>query len=210
MSVPIADGDFLEARFACFVGSQVALNVRHYVAQNSAGTSQTLTEGADKLSDTFHSDYKAMMSSDAEFRGVGLRRLNPNATIEFAHTGDNGPGLVGTKLVPKQVCGIITLQTLTPGQAGRGRLYMPFIGSDDMSGEGRPTAAYLGSLNTIGDDFKDTILVSDGGANSVELKPVLRIGSTFTGRDIIDIKSRTVFGTQRRRGDYGATNLLPF
>lgn len=209
MPTPLSDGDILEARFVCATQNQVGINVRHYVVTNSTGLGASIEQAVAKLDLAFNADYQAVLSAEARYRGVGLRRLLPVATAEFVSTALAGDGMVAGDLMPKQVSGVITLKSSLPGRNFRGRVYVPFPSETDNDLDSTPTATYMANLQALATRF--TLAVVAGvGADLCDLTPVIRSRKLGLNALIVSARENDRWGTQRRRGDYGAMNFPPF
>jgi hypothetical protein len=150
------------------------------------------------------------MCSLSSWRGVGVRVIDPTPTVEWAAVANDGVGNLGGNILPLQTSGVVTLRSNTPGPSGRGRFYVGFPAVVDATALGTPGAGYQGVLAVLGDYYASPVTIDDGGGNSCELAPVLVNLVTPTVRFIQTYTVRKEFGTQRRRGGFGAGNVLPF
>lgn len=212
MAVVLQNGDLVKVRHVCYTPTQIGVNVLYYrvlaapvgaVSDFDVAASTNMARGG---------LYKALISTMARFRGVGVQIVIPGVSPpEQVDVTQDGVGTSGTTLAPTQSSGIITKLTAISQRYARGRIYVPFPSTDDMTAAGAPTAGYLAALLTLANDLDDveTVVV---GAASVVLTPVVRSLSvahpgTYT---ITTCVPRAKFGTQRRRGQYGRINVLPF
>jgi hypothetical protein len=209
----MAVGDIIEAKVGCFDASlQAGLNIRHYRigTQTNPGLDLPYFVAAGELTVILSPLYKALLSVQAAYMGVSIRRLSPlPATNEFADTALAGPGLVAGDQLPTQVAGLITFRGIASGIAGRGRIYVPFPGEEDSSPGGVTTTDYQNRLQALANAWANTLVVTEG-VNQWELDPIILRRATFEFQELITGIARIPWATQRRRGGFGKTNSLPF
>jgi hypothetical protein len=206
----ILPGDVLEATIFCQLGDQISANVLHYVETTQSGASQTLEQFTIKVSGYFASAYKAVLTNAAYFYGVKGRRVWPVQSIYFSSVIGQGVGTGGIGSLPKQASAIISKFTNTPRQAGRGRVYIPFppISANDTNG--RPSTTFQVQLLPLADLLDDT-LTFGAGLDTCTVAPCLWQPLLFGNpRPVTFVQVQPYWGTQRRRGDYGARNGNPF
>jgi len=213
----LANDEIYEVKFYFNYANQVAQNVLHYRISAVAG-SPTDAMLADVLDTTFAPAFGDCLSQHATYAGVGVSRLRPlPRTIPvYDNDGEGAGGVLGDPL-PKQVCGVITKRTALAGVRFRGRMYVPFPGeADNEATTGIPSVGYVANLDVLG-ALLDNVLAVGAGGNTASANPVLWNRATTTPTvqaetftPITGFRSRGIWGTQRRRGDYGATNQLPF
>lgn len=202
-------GDTLEVRFFSSWGDQAGVNVRHFRIVTVTGTELTHFQIASQLSTRFHNLFKALMHTSAEFRGVGVKRISPGApTAEATNALDRGPGTRTGDPLPPQISGLLSLRTALAGPRNRGRMYLPFPGETDSTSAGRPSATYVAALSAVADNLVPAFNLIVG-LQIVELQSVIRRRTPFVITDVTNILTRDRWATQRRRGDFGAQNVLP-
>jgi len=209
MAVPVAVGDVLQVRAVAFANNQISVNVLHYRVSAIAGAPD-LQLMPPPIDASWAAVYKPLMSINANWRGIGVRRLTPTPTIEFQSITSAGAGTNAGDLIPLQMSGIITKQTGQPGRANRGRVYVPFPSETSNGASGEPTAAYVTALNTLAGILLTTQTYTHGGINSMTLFPVLKQHGTVHITDILSARSNGKWAAQHRRGDFGRPNILPF
>jgi len=205
----LAIGDIWEAKVYCQAGDQTALNVYHYRVGESTGLPVGDNVFAAKFESEVAAAYLELLSENAAFIAVGVRRIHPQPPTTDAFSkilGDTGSVL--GDVLPRQVSGMITKQTGFGGRSFRGRAYIPFPGSSDSDINGKPSAAYVGRLNALTTKLELPFTVGTA-PNTCIVYPVLyhRLDGSWTY--ISNMIGRPRWGTQRRRGDYGAVNLPP-
>lgn len=204
-------GDLYQIRTLCLANTQIGLNVRYYTVASFTGTEATPSQVAQGLDTLWNAAYKALLSVAASWRGVGAKRLLTSPTIEYGSAVNAGAGSVAGDMLPTQCCGLITLYSVNPGRTGRGRVYVPFPSEGDNAAAGGCTAGYVTRLTTLAGLLNSTSIVN-GTGGTTSLAPVLRNRQTgaLTGLIGGTIFAHGSFATQRRRGNYGKTNLIPF
>jgi hypothetical protein len=204
-------GDILEARIVCTQAGQTSINVIHYRVQISVAPDPTTTEASAAIDTLMAPLFKAIVSDQALYRGVGVKKIFPlPATSEGFTIVNAGPGTVTGDLLPRQTCGLIKKQTGLAGRAFRGRLYTPFPGEDSSDVQSLPTVAYLAGLTSINTALVLTLAVAGGGGGSWSIQPILWHRSSNTFNVLIPGLIRGGWATQRRRGFFGRPNDPPF
>jgi hypothetical protein len=210
MGVNIVTGNIVEVNIFCKTGVQIAVNRHYYKCISHAGTGATDLEVAADFAAGLDSFYKPLLSVNATYAGAGIRRVSPGTpTVTVYDATDAGVGGVAGDMLPTQTCGIITKRTDMGGPAYRGRTYVPFPGEADSGADGLPTAGYITRLQALA-----AALLTDynpgAGGNTSTLRP--HFANTADWPVVFEIRStvaRAKWGTQRRRGSYGATNTAP-
>ena len=206
----LADNDLLELRILTYAGNQIGLNIRHWRVGVTVAPGCTLAEAATEIDATLAVSYPPCMSVNAVYRGVGLKRLDPNPTTETQVVLSETPGTTAGDLMARQVTGIITLRSGLPGRANRGRMYVAFPSELDNDADGHPIPGYTARLDALGVLFEAPLVVI-GAAGTATLFPVVKhANSMVNDQEITEAVGRTKWATQRRRGDYGQGNTLPF
>lgn len=204
--------DIYEVRIFCTHTSQqqTAVNVRHYRIVAKQGTGATDLTIAQFLDTQFHTVYKPILHNQAQYRGVGVRRIKPlPVTAEVLTSGNVGAGTATGEPLPGQVCGIITLRTLFGGPRYRGRMYLPFPAETFNDADSLPTTAYYNLLGTLGNVMASGMSPGAGG-NTMDMLPIVFSRKFSTSEDVIGYTQRFKWATQRSRGSYGAKNPAPF
>jgi hypothetical protein len=202
-------GDVLEAVFYVTMQQQTSLNVRHYGITSVTPPEPSHEAVADRLHELAETTYPPLLTALAEFRGVTVRRISPGPpTPPFPSTRVAVMGEIPEDPLPKQVAGIITLRTFATGSAGRGRVYVPFPAESDNTATGVPQTTYIIRGIALASVFIGPHTVTAGGGSLVITGVIFHRG----GGPATEIIGQTVqrrWGTQRRRGDYGASNVSP-
>ena len=207
-------GDKVITRVVCYTDTQLGINRTFGQVTNVVGAGVSAAAVAAAISANVQADYKDAMSSVAKFRGVGLRNLTTLA-VEGTAIADDGFGASVFPILPTQVRGLIAYGTSFIGARGRGRHYIPFPSSDLQTNSGGPTNAYVAILNRIGSNWSAPLTVTVG-ASTVTIEWGLAVWTTPSHqlptfiRPFNSRAARQKFATQRRSGQYGRVNTLPF
>lgn len=198
-------------RCVCRTSDQIAVNNIHYImfVENGSPTTEALLAAwGPQIRDA----YAVLLSDEAFFYGLSLQRLVNGAAVAAPDVWvDETQGLEVSELLPKQSSGIISAYTLFPGPSGRGRIYVPFAGEGSNEPEGRPTLNYVDKLEALADEVytRKTYSAPDLD-NEVTPWPIIYNRANNTNKNIQRYIARRAWATQRRRGDYGKQNHVPF
>lgn len=204
----VAVGDCIEVTVYCTVGNQVGVNVLHYEVAAIGGAVMQYDDLPDRAYVHYESAYRGWVSSDANFAGVGVRRVRPGSkTIQY-NTIDVVPGDGDGVVLPTQVAGLITLRSQKPGPGGRGRVYVPFGSIQWVEGEGEMTAGAKLALDTVATAIGPSInWTAVASAWTLTLQQVI---GPNNAPPVVEVCEPTgLWATQRRRGEYGRPNSLP-
>lgn len=157
-----------------------------------------------------------VIPASAQFDGVTAEVLVPTPpppghfpNVAAAYLGTFS---VLTDPIAQQQCGIIKKYTGVAGVAFRGRMYIPFPSyfAMDPANSDKPTAFYLGKLNALALALLSIHTLTVGAA-SIILNPVIVHGPPRAGTDdfVTGAEASALFGTQRRRSQYGRPNPPP-
>jgi len=204
-----AIGDVVQTRIVCVQGDQVSVNVVHWAIVNKVGTGATDAQAALAFDTVYEAQFKALMSNGATYRGTGFKRLYPIPGVEVAEVSNAGVGGVAGDPLPFQVSGLVTKRSATPGRHGHGRLYVPFPGEADNGATGRISAGYDTRLTNLENNLIGPVVAGAGG-NTETYAPVIYNRKTHGIIFVLDITHQQTWATQRRRGEHGRPNVLPF
>jgi hypothetical protein len=79
-----------------------------------------------------------------------------------------------------------------------------------VAGDGIPSATYISNAQALGNVLSIPTGAIPNGAGSLNMSPVIWHRSTNTFTLINGYVVRPKFATQRRRGDFGRVNIMPF
>lgn len=207
-------GDLIQARVVCYTPSQISINTIHLRRTNSipVGTGASLEELAITLDTAYAPRFKALMSSEAKYRGVGCKVITSPQTIEYFTVANDGVGGLVSELLPTQVTYVIQKRTVWGGRANIGRIFPGFPPQVAVDPNGVMAAAFAATVDALAAEFNAGLPVFgvSGATGDTDFTYVLKHagGTAFT--DIDNFVGSDKFATQRRRGQYGKTNILPF
>jgi hypothetical protein len=215
-STPIV-GDVLEIRTLCFSIDQISVNVMHWRVGNVSGAGVSLQDIAAQFDTDVNGAYKNWMPANCNYRGIGITNLTGERTVEYHATGFTGPGTQTAKMLPTQTTGLISFKTALAGRHMRGRIFPGLPWTDWMLATSQMTAAGLIALNTIRSAI-GLAKVASIGANSTTVvltvmhRPTLArpIPPNSLTTDVTSAVASGLWATQRRRGEFGRTNQVPF
>lgn len=215
MSTVLNAGDLIQYRVWCLQAEQASVNTFYYLVSAPTGSPVTDLDGARTFDAAIASLYKAIMSTDASYRGVQaniVQRVPLPAAVFY--NGSVGAGGEAPPDCPRQTCGLVSWQTQLAGRRYRGRFYMPFPSVGNVQTDGIPTAAYVTSLNNLASAIRNYNVITNVGATGnmaatlvIHHRPGKSPTPTVTpvSGQITSVK----FATQRRRGSYGRANSSP-
>jgi len=200
-----------EVKFVCHCSGQLGLNVRYYRSRLQTGSGTTLGAIATVMNSAFAGLYRDCLSEKADWIGVAVRIIKPvPASAAAFNKEDTAPGNRTGDVLPRQTSGIVTLQSMLGGRKYRGRAFIPFPAETDNTSEGVPSATYRTNLQALGTGLVTDRVAGTAGVNDLTLTPCLYHRSSDTTTDLFSAQERDRWATQRRRGDYGASNPIPF
>jgi hypothetical protein len=207
---PIVAGSVIRIDAICYTPSQISVNRFDYrvVSITGSPTDKQVIDAWDVLAAP---RYKAIIGTGASYRGSRLTQLIAPVPVPVFQNANDGPGLTLGNMLPTQTAGVVTKLTNFRGRRNRGRTYLPFPSAASDDPGGGPTAGYVTNASLL------AILVFTPAnygtvTDYASLQPYLVHGHTIppTGTDVIGYNARLKWGTQRKRGQYGRTNVLPF
>lgn len=216
MSIPLVVGDIVQLRIWVTQAEQAAVMTFNYDILGISGLSVSDADCARDFDSLVATPTKALLSTDASYRGVGATLIDraQRPQTQYAIT-NQGPGGAAPPDLPRQTCGLISWLTAFSGRQYRGRTYWAFPATGMNATDGVPTPAYLTSLANIATaiqgitGFTNTGSTGNAAAQMIILHrqtkhPPLPVNTPVTGYII-----RPKWATQRRRGSYGRANQSP-
>jgi hypothetical protein len=210
MAVNLAIDDHLEIDIYCTMDQQVA-QTKRYLNVNSVGGVATLENQIAALTSVISGGYESLLSDQASFYGIRVRDITGPTPSYWVTHESTVSGMIAGDPLPKQTCGLLRLFAEDGTRRDQNRIYVPFPGGDaNTSPSGRPSAAYIADLDLLALIFTGLIAINDGAGNSSSLDfGILKSGPARIESYVAHVPGRQ-WATQRRRGDYGAFNSLPF
>lgn len=208
MPFVLAIGDVVQVTSFCRVNQQAGLNVYRYIVTNLVGTTTTDLQVAQTWDGRSGGLLAACLSSSAAYQGAEARvlfKVDPPIP-QFAEDLTVGTG--GPNVLPTQVCGLVSWRSDFTGRRARGRSYIPFPATNFTGAGGEPTAGYLGRVEAYAASVQPPLVVLGGMGDSATL--TLHVSHKVGITPLYPITSHLVrqgWATQRRRGDFGRTNL---
>jgi len=209
MANPLADDDFIECKFYCSKGQQLGINVVHYRVNASTGSGCTDQEVATAFDVSFANPYATCISADSFYEGTAVKKISGAPFVPvYAHSNVTA-GLLASAVLPTQVSGIVTKLSAFAGRANRGRFYVPFPATQELDTDETPKAAYVTLIQALADTvITDHTIIGAGG--TCQLSPqIVNRGLTHNVKVVANL-ARKRWATQRRRGDFGRPNVLPW
>jgi len=204
-------GNVYKSSFICRDEAQIAWLDRYWKYDFQTGPGNLTVEQLGNALDMEFADlYKSLLNNTAEYRGVLVQRVTgiPPYEVPVVANFDPGPGIAGPIAMAKQTAGLISLYAAFSGRRYQGRQYVPFPSTSDDVGAGRPSISYVLRLAVLADRFSKKFSVVIG-VDTAEFLPVLFHRDTLTSDVITTFRARAAWASQRRRGDYGRTNISP-
>lgn len=168
------------------------------LVREATGT-ETQADIADAVANAANGTLTDVVSSDITFMGAHLSGVTlPLADLFTTGIGEAPGGQTGGSGMPRNCCGLVTLNTGVAGKRGRGRLYLPPPNNNRLQiADVTWTSTFAASLGTAVQDFMGALLAGS---------PALTFGK-FTGPnqtlwenyDPVRTIGRQFVGTQRRR-----------
>lgn len=209
-NVVIAISDVIQHGLTSQLGVQAGVVNWYWRANTVVNGGITLGELATGFENLYAPAMKVLLTNNATWRGTRIQRVVPKPVSAFAYDiGNQGPGTGGAEPLPKQIAAVITWYTDFGGRMFRGRSYIPFASETNNDPNGIPNAAYVANLTTLMNArLGDRTIVGLNG--SVTFSPIIFHRKTSTSNPLNSGRANARWGTQRRRGDYGQQNPVPF
>jgi len=210
------NGDLLQVRVVCYTPEQISMNVLHYQMVTQGGTPMTLERIALALDIKWEGFYKVIMPPTAKYRGVGAQNLMAPRTLEYPSTVNSGDGSEGTNLTATQASGLIKFRAPLAGRRYRGRIYPGLLSSSLIASTGGLSVGGVSLLSDLSEQLGPTLnLTQDGQTCQIGLAirhpDVIVAGVRVPQWSTVDlITVSTLLATQKRRGQYGQHNSVPW
>jgi hypothetical protein len=211
--------DVLEVTVAMLLGAQLGLNKTTWQVTGTTTGGATQQEISAVLDGNWAAAYKALVANGVAYRGTSVQKIWPLPRVvrEFNVT-NAGAGTAGAAACPTQTAGLISFQTANSGRSYRGRIYIPFPAIVDVQNSGAPVVGYGTRTATLATWYVNPItIVGVGGSTTIQQvifhrKPTKSGGPppAHSSDNVVSSSTRVLFATQRRRGEYGRQNILPF
>jgi len=208
-TIPVVN-DLLLHKTYCYEVNQVGINNVYWAVVAVTGAGATLQEIATYLDANIGITYLDWLPATASYLGTTVQNVTPPITAPAFGVASAGAGTVAGGSAPKQLSGLIKFRNSLGGHANRGRIYVPFVPLAGLQNDGTLTGAQGVFLFAIAFSYQPTIVITPavGRSTTINIAVFHRGDNTFsliTGNESSDLVA-----TQRRRGDFGKTNPLPF
>lgn len=219
----MAIGDIWRIKALCYDTTllQIQLNNMYFVVVSDTGAGPPALNVAQAFDVVVAPLYKALMSANSKYRGVqaqfiGQPPLLPQIPVD-THAND-GPGVgAGANTVPAQVSGVVSWKTALAGKHYRGRIYPGFLDTGFVDTWGEITNAGVAALQALGNAWATNRSVTYGPSiANLQLvvqgvfRDAMGIVTSVAYQRVVSALARNRLGTQRRRGQYGRNNPLPW
>lgn len=211
----MALGDVLRVQVYTYTSSQIAINTTYWLSVNSTGAGAKPADAAVVFDNLFAPLYKLWLSAAARYRGVSVQSQAVPRPVPSTSIINDGVGLGTANISPTQVSGLISWYTTLAGRHNRGRIYVGFPDAVFQTADGGLTAGGLTRLTNIAASYGSTPTVTSTAPAGTDTFALVVRAATGTPpiisyTAVVNGVPRNRFATQRRRGQFGRTNTLPF
>jgi hypothetical protein len=210
MAVALAPNDVIQARCFCVFGDQASVNTFYYIVGSVGPSPATDADAATQVDATFAPVIKVYMPNTAGYNETVCRVISnsPPTSPQFSNL-NAGVGTGGGTGLSKQTAGIISWQTAFAGKKWRGRTYLPFPSTDEITNSGAPNALHTFRANAIAAAMKNLILISQAGRTANIAMVLFHRGPPPTTTVMNGWYIPVKFATMKKRGNYGRANSPP-
>lgn len=217
-STPMVLNHIYRTRWYGFSGNQSSVNSVCLVVTAITLPAPLQGETIDSLDGVIGPLFINLMSTQSEHVGADIQDVTgaPPFLLPAATVVGAGAGAVAGGQLPGQVCGVISLLTDTSGRQFRGRMYVPFPAQADCTAVNptTPIAGYVTRLTLLSAAFVGQETLAGIAGGSVTFSWAIKHGLPKVGpvplpSPITNARSNKLWGTQRRRGNYGRPNSVP-
>lgn len=202
-------GDILKVRVACINLVQSAFNITHFRVTATAGVSAEDDVVATYFNTLLAPLYKAILSTKAEYIGVGVQKISPDPMfVEVVDISLRGFGSSVANAMPPQIAGLGRKFTRFARQPHRGYTYLPFPGDSDNAPTGGPGAPYITRAEAIMAVYGGTHTPGAAG-NTSTLAPIIFHSNDNTYTEIISTDVKKVWSNQKRRSFVRPGDAVP-
>jgi len=212
MAIPnVPNNTLLKVRIAAKNEGQYGLNILHYFTSGAAGDPVSIADVVRALDNNLPvALIEPTMCSIAKHWGIGAQIRDTVPYAEYYCALARGFGTSGDHLLPTQAAAIISFRTAFRGAAGRGRMYKPFLSTDEIEDTGELTSTALTVLDSYGNALITQTVNNAGATGSITLKLVVTGAAETPLTNVESILIRSYLGTQRRRAEINRGDQDPF
>lgn len=205
----MAVGDVWEMIPRLWDGVQLSINALNYVVTSEAGGGATPNAVAQAFDTLVAASYKAISANTATYVGATAQKVHPGGVgLRGQYTGSAGAGTGGAVCAPTAVAGLLQKHTAQPGRSGFGHAYVGFVPVVNVTGDGKPNAAYQTLLLALASQLSAGLAAASGGG-TVVFAPCIYSRKLNAAYQITGFFPTLNFATQRRRSAYGRPNPTP-
>jgi len=208
MAVELVNGDIVKTQIWCRDIEQASVNTVYFrITGITAGTPDT-QDMAVQFNAVIKGPYVAWLTSQAEYRGVTCQDITQLPLHSPSGISSHQVGSAGAIGAPRQSAPLIKWQTGIAGPKGRGRIFIPFMSTDELSAFGLVASGSLPLLTSIKDAIATFTSFTNAG-NSATCEHVLYHRATRSATPMESYTIDNKIATQKRRGSYGRANSEP-
>jgi len=201
--------DLIEVKFYGKSEGQFSINVRHYRVTVAPLLGPTDATVAEHMSDAFGPRMAAVMCERAEFLGCSAQIIKPVRRPMQVSASGAAVGTVAGEQLPRQIAGLIKIETNVATRRGRGRFYAPFPGESSNEPDATPNGTYTTNLQLLANSLAVNRTVGLVGFEAT-LIPVIYARDIDNTTPVQAAVGRSFWATQRRRSDAGGGDKFPF
>jgi len=212
MATAFQTGDIFAIRAWMTLNEQAAVNTYNYSCITVTGGAVTDVDFLAAVQTAYAAFYKSLSALNVVYNGIQgyfMKRTGPLVN-PVSNVASAGNCTFSSLPLPRVACGMLKYNTTVRGPGGRGRLYLPFVGSDYVDDDGKPTAAYDVLVNSWASNLLSPVVVTSGGSSATLVWGIKTgSGAGMTCAQITEAKSADKWGNLHKRGDYGRANSAP-
>lgn len=206
----VISGDLIQLQVYCLAADQIGIN-NYFFRVNASTAGYMYTDLLNWAQVNVYPLYVPLMPVTAQVYGPQIRKISPGPFFPAMNVVNAQVGTATGNLAPRQSCPMLQKQTGVRGAKGRGRIFLPFFSDLFITGAGHLSGAGQAITNNIGNTLLSNLTVGPTiGGDTAALVPVLVNQKTLATIDLTGFNNPIKLGTQKRRGDFGKPNSLPF
>lgn len=213
MSVAVAVNDVLLVRAWTQLVDQAAVNSYAFECITLSGGGITDQDLADDLNTPMAAFYKSLCGNQVEYRGLQvyfIRRALAGLPNPVKNVASAGPCAGGVNTLPRNAAAILKYNTVFRGPTGRGRVFLPFIGSGYSDIHGQPSTGMDVLVNSFASNLLSPRVITIGPNSATFVWGIAsRLTTPITFHQMDFAESADKFGQMHKRGDYGKPNVSP-
>jgi len=203
----VVDGNVILNTFYHWNDGQYGLTGVHFTVI-TPGAGMTLGDCAWSIQTQFSPYFQNLLANNSFLLGSRCTKTYPVNTGKAGIASDDATGASGVQNAPTQISGIVSLYSQVRGQAGRGRMYVPFPSTSDITAAtGHPTAGYVAFLQALGDALVPQLtLTSEDTTRTCFASSQIWHKGPQTVDPVLSARGQPYWGTMKKRGMLGRPN----